>query len=282
MLRDNRVLLKKAAGSFQDLSPALSDIHAQTKVIDLSPGDYLYLASYLPHNHRYFDVSVVNDQDSSIVVEYWNGNAWVPFVDVVDETSVNGKTLAQDGIVSWRLDPLSYSWGWADTPNMSGSGLTTLKIYGLYWTRISFSAALKNTTALNYVGHKFSEDPALEAEYPELARSALKTAWKAGKTDWSEQTLLAAEYIVAELRGPRRKITSADQIMSWQLFEKASVHRTAMICFKGMGSDYEKELKAATQAYKDSMDIRLFEVDESRDGNLDQGEKENRVEWLTR
>jgi hypothetical protein len=283
MLRDNRILFKKAAGAFQDLSPALSDIHAKNQILDFAVGDHLYLGSRLPFNHRYFDVSSPNGQAAVPTIEYWNGNAWTAAVDIVDETAVNGASLGQAGILSWRLNPYNFSWGWADTERMTGSGLETLKMYGLFWLRITWNATMATTTALNYLGHKFSEDASLECEYPALSNPQLKNAWKAGKGDWDEQTLLAAEYIIQELKGPRRKLVSPDQIFSWQIFEKASVHRTAMIIFRGMGADYVEELKTASSAFKSALDLRVFDIDENGNGDLDPEESSNcRVENLTR
>lgn len=282
MLRDNRILFSKA-GTISDLSDALSNLHSGSKVINFEPGDFLYIGSYLPFNHRYFDISVANIVAATATVEYWSGTAWVAAVDLLDATkNAAGCTLSQDGILSWQLDPNADSWSWMDTDQMASSGLEGQKIFGLYWVRITFSTTITATTAIQYVGHKFSEDEALEAEYPDLARQTIKTAWKAGKTDWAEQTILAAEYIVQELRGKRRKIVSADQIMSWQLFERANVQRTAMLIFKALGKDYEYELLEATKAYGAAMDVRNFEVDENRNGSLDPKEKESRVEWLTR
>lgn len=284
MLRDNRVLFRKS-GVFSDLSNKLSNIHSGTEVINFASGDYLYLGSSLPFNHRYFEISVANAVVASPTIEYWKGggSGWEPVVDVLDYTkSAAGASLAQDGIISWEFDPNDDAWSWDDTEDMTDSGLEDQKIYGLYWVRISWSATLTGTTALSYVGHKFAEDEALEAEYPDLSRAALKTGWETGKTDWKEQMLLASEYIVADLIGVKRKIVSPNQILKWELFEKACVQRAAMIIYKGLGEDYAHELGEAKKAYAAAIDVRNFQVDENRNGKLDAPERESRVEWLSR
>jgi hypothetical protein len=282
VLRDNRILFQHQ-GSFVDFSPALSDIHGNTKVFAFEAGDYLYLGSFMPFNHRYFDVSAVNAVAANISIELWNGQLWRSVVDIVDETSIAGVPLAKSGVISWGVDPDHSGWLRDDTEDMDSPGLADApRIFNLYWLRISFSETLTTTTALNYIGHKFSEDAALEAEYPDLGRATLKNAWKAGKTNWNEQTLLAAEYVIQHLRGPKYQILDPGQIMSWDIFEKASVHRTAMIIFKGFGKDYDELFIAATHAYNSAMDLRQFEIDRTGDGTLDPMEKTRRTEWLTR
>lgn len=274
MLRDNRVLFKRQ-GLIKDLSPILSNIHGDSTLFDFTAGDYLYIASYLPFNHRHISVSEPNSAAAVLSVDIWNGTEWVPALDVVDETAVNGASLGRDGRISFIPDPDKSGWSRDDSDDMASSGIEAgPKIFGLYWARLSWSATLDANTALSYIGHKFSEDEALEAEYPDLARATLKDGWKTGKIDWEEQTLLAAEYIVQHLKGPKYALVSADQIMEPDVFEKASVHRTAMIIFKGFGQDYETQLAAATKAYNEAMDIRQMELDENRNGVKEPAEKE--------
>lgn len=274
MLRDNRVLFKRQ-GTIKDLSPLLSNIHGNSTAFDFTAGDFLYIASYLPFNHRHISVAEPNSVAAVLSVDIWSGEAWVPALDIVDETAVNGAALGRDGKISFVPDPDKSGWSSDDTKDMAGSGIEAgPKIFGLYWARLSWSATLDITTELAYIGHKFSEDEALEAEYPDLARASLKDGWKTGKIDWEEQTLLAAEYIVQHLKGPKYSIVSPDQIMEPDVFEKASVHRTAMIIFKGLGQDYEAQLEEATKAYNSAIDVRQFEIDENRNGSKEPFEKE--------
>lgn len=280
MLRDNRVFFKPSATAFQDFSKELSDIHAGSKVMAFAAGDYLYLGAVLPFNHRYFDMKVMNDQASAVSVEIWDGNAWRAAIDIIDETVVSGASLGKNGIISWQIDRDHSGWAWDDTNQMEGSGLETApKIFGMYWARVSFSAPLKNTTELNYVGHRFSYDEALQAEYPDLASSNLMTAFKAGKTEWSEQTLMAAEYIVGDLRGVQKILLSANQILVWELFEKASIHRTAMIVFKAFGEDYAEQYKNACIDYKKAMNIGAFAIDTNMNADLEPEERQDKTIW---
>lgn len=271
MLINNRVIFNNA-GTLSDPSVALSNFYSESVVFDYETGtDYLYLGSDLPFNHRYFDMSVVNANSASVSVDLWNGSEWVAAIDVIDETSVGGVTLARSGIISWRPDEDESSWNWDDTDDMTASGLSTLKIKGLYWARVKFSADLTNTMAFGYIGHKFSQDEDLEGEYPEMAQSALKTAFKAGKTDWKDQTIAAAEYIIQDLR-QNNVITSRNQILDSRVFCKASIHKTAEIIFRAFGDDYKDNMIEAMKAYKRYIELKQFNIDQNRDATLTEKE----------
>lgn len=271
MLLNNRVIINNN-GTLTDASIPLSNIHSGTQVFDFETAtDYLYLGSDLPFNHRHFDIVTVNSVAATPTISLWSGSEWVNAIDVIDQTASAGVSLAQDGIIAWRPDEDESSWSWDDTDDMANSGLQTLKIKGLYWARINWSADLTDTLSFNYIGYKFSSDAELESEYPELAQSSLKTAFKAGKTDWNEQTLVAAEYIINDLR-QMNVITSMNQILDWRVFSKASVHKTAEIIFRAFGDDYKDNLLEANKQYKNSLQLKQYNVDQNRDATLTEAE----------
>lgn len=285
MLRNNRVLFYHGA-AYQDLSVPLSDIHSGSKVLDfVSAADYLYLGSDFPFNHRYFEPSVVNAIASVVSADIFTGSGWTPVVDVIDETASAGVPLAQSGIISWQPDLDVSGWSSDDTDAMVSNGHLPAgapKIFGLYWARLKWSVDLTNTTAISVVGHRFSTDLALESEYPELASTTIKTAWKAGKLDWNEQHLLAAEYVIQDLRGMKDVITSPSQILDWRQFEKASIHKTAEMIFRGFGDDYADQRQEAANAYKKALSVGKFNVDLNLNANLEAGEQQQISKWISR
>lgn len=267
MLLNNRVIFNNA-GTLTDASIALSNIQSGSASFDFETAtDYIYLGSDLPFNHRHFDMGTVNAVTSVVTVDLWNGTEWVAAIDIIDQTSVSGASLAQDGIISWRPDEDESSWNWDDTDDMTGSGLETLKIKGLYWARVKFSANLTDTLSFNYIGHKFNDDEELYSEYPEFSQSTMKTAYESGKTDWNEQELVAAEYIIQDLRS-NNLITSQNQILDWRIFAKASVHKTAEIIFRAFGDDYKDNMLEANKAYKQHINLKQFNIDQNRDATL--------------
>lgn len=281
MLINSRVILNKN-GTLTDLTLQMADYHSSTAVVDLDTGtDYLYVGSDLPFNHRYFLLSVVNSAAASVSVDLWTGDGWTAAIDILDGSVIGNASMAQSGIISWTPDPDKSSWSWDDTNEMPSSGLETLKIQGLYWARLKWSANLTNTMALQYVGHKFSADEDLYVEYPEFSTSNFKTAFASGKTNWNDQHLLAAEYVIQDLR-VMNLARQGDQILDWRRFKNASVHKAAEIIYKAFGDDYENNLVQAKRDYKDSLQQKYYNLDTNRDATLTEQEKVATTVFVTR
>ncbi len=272
MLSANRIIWNDN-GTLIDLSTKLNNLFSETQAIAfVAAQDFLYIGSDVPFNHRYINVSVANDVASVASVKIWSGNGWESAVDVIDKTAVSGVSLAQSGILEWKTDR-SKSWaGDVSTENMTDSGLESLKIYGLYWVRIAFSVNLKATTALKYIGHKFSKDEDLGGYYPDLTRSNVMTAFAASKTNWDEQHILAAEEIYKDLR-KRKAAWAKGQIFDHETFTNASVHKVAQIIYTSFGEDYDGRRDEAESKFASEMDSILMQgIDSDGDGHVDQSE----------
>lgn len=285
MLRFNRVLWNDN-GTLRDLSKALSYPLSGTEVIPYkSATDAIYIGSDLPFNHRWIEASVVNDQVSAVTVAVWDGGDWIPCVDVIDETLTSGtKSLGQSGNISWVPDRKNASWVRQQfTEDMDADEiLSTVKIYDLFWAKFTFSADLKATTALKFVGHKFCSDEDLFAEYPDLSNTNILTAFSSGKTTWADQEFLASKYIIEELRN-MGIIWSKNQILDWGLFKPACVHKTAEIVYSAFGDDYKDDRANAGIKYKQSLSKKNFETDRNENADLEVEEKSlTRTNWLTR
>lgn len=279
MLLNNRVIWKDNA-TLRDLSISLSNPLSQTETMALvAAEDAIYLGSDLPFNHRWFEVSSANAVACDISIELWNGQSWKSAVDVIDQTKLAGATLAQSGFISWVPDR-DHTWDMEQT-TADMSDLSTLKIYDMFWVRLKFTADVTGTTALKYIGHKFSSDADLVAEYPSMASATLKGAYSTGKTTWTDQHFLAAEYIIQEMRA-QRLVWSPNQILDWAQFKPASVHRTAAIIFTALGQDYVEELKSAMDQYKSALKIKAFNIDQNANARVDAKETKSRVEFLGR
>lgn len=279
MLSNNRIIWSDN-GTLIDLSADLNEILSGTSVIPIvADEDYIYIGSDLPFNHRHFVVKVANDVASVVSVELWSGNQWHSAVDVIDQTAVSGKTLAQTGVISW-VPERTTSWA-RETSTENIPELDTIRIYDYYWARLSFSADLKSTTELKLIGHCFSNDLDLYAQYPDFGNTDGLTAFQAGKTTWDDQHILAAEYVIQDLR-EMNIIQSPSQLMEWRTFKNASVHKVAEIIFRSFGKDFIDPLKAAQTAYKASLKIKAYNVDQNASGSLDPIERTQMSEFLTR
>lgn len=271
MLVNNRVIHKDNT-TLKDLSINVNDLYAGNGLLPfVAAEDKLFIGSDMPFNHRYFCLAVVNDVASVVSVDIWDGSEWRAAVDVLDQTKdINGKSLAQTGIISWTVDK-DYGFGLEDTTE-DIPDLSTLKIYNMYWVRLSFSSDLKSTTAISYIGHKFANDSQLEGYYPDLNRTALKTSFKAGKTSWDDQHVLAAEELIRDLR-KMKVILSGSQILDFESFNDAAIHKCAEIIMRALGDDYADERESAIQDYKNALDKVYFPVDKDGDGKLDTQER---------
>lgn len=279
MLRNNRVIWNDN-GVLLDLSVAMGDPHAGTQPFALvASQDKLYLGSEAPFNHRFIDVGTANDLASVASVEVWFAKAWRAAVDVLDETSVGGKTLAQSGILSWVTD-IDRGWD-REQRSADVTGLPGTAFYNLYWARISFSANLGAGTVLSYIGHKFSQDTDLVAQYPDLGDANFKAAFQTGKTNWKTEQILAAEAIIEDLLN-RRQVWTKNQILEWSRFKNASVFKTAEIIFRGMGNDYTELLKDAREAFRTTMNATNAGLDRNSNARLDPDETVSTMGYTTR
>lgn len=273
MLTNNRVI-HNDNGTLRDRSLELNNLFADSATIDIvAAQDKLYLGSDLPFNHRYFLMDSLNDATATVTVDIWDGTQWVAAVDVKDGTQgTSGVPLSQNGILSWATSRTT-SWGFEDsTEDMSGSGLETLKIYNMYWVRLTFSANLNSATSVKYVGHKFADDLQLAGYYPEMGRSTTMSAFESGKTSWDEQHIMAAEEIIRDLR-KKKIIVGAGQILDWEIFSDAAIHKCAEIIYFPFGEKYEAKREGARDRYDEAMDKVVFPIDEDEDGRLSDDEK---------
>jgi len=227
---------------------------------------YLYVSSYLPFDHKYIDITTANDQAGTLTVEIWYNSQWVDAVDILDDTKSSGKSFAKSGIISFHPDKLK---GWDiedDTDNITE--LSTKSIYNVYWMRFGIGASSDSACVINHIGHKFCDDYELYAYYPMLNNSAIKTQFKAGKTDWVDQQISASKNIINDLIN-RNVIKSKDQIFNSKNLVAPCVHKTAELIFAGMGSAFRDDKAEAKRSYDESMIGSVFNVDVTQDGTQD-------------
>jgi len=283
MLMVNRTIFSDNT-VLKDISVALNSFQTGSAVIDfVSAQDFLFVASDFPFNHRYVDVSVVNSNSASLTIDLWDGTQWQVAQDLIDQTSVGGVPLSQSGHISWRPNDDTPGWLRDDTNDNSDviEGLSGVNINDLYWARFKWSADLSVTTALKFLGHKFSDDNDLDIEYPILLETDVKTQFKAGKTDWEDQHFAAALKIIRDLK-KRMIIRSGNQIMEWELFTEASAHKVAEIAFKGFGKDFFENRDDARKSYNEALNKSIYLIDENNNAELDVRERGSRQGFMRR
>lgn len=277
---DTQRILYSDNGTITDKSLVWCDYMADTDLAVLTKDeDAIYIGSLVPFNSIYFDVSVANDVAASLSVKIWNNRTWESAVDLIDATSTSGKTLAKSGVLKWTTQELK---GWtSENYSYDITGLETTEIYNLYWIKITSTATLKLTTAINYIGHRFASSSDLYSLYPDLNNSVQMAAYKTGSTDWNEQMLNASEFIVRDLIG-RGIIKSGFQLFDYTRFKNACIHKAAEIIYNAYGQAYTDIRNDCRKAYFDDINNGRYSVDITQDGVLESKERSSTVNYFSR
>lgn len=266
MILKNRVLYYNGS-SLEDLSENMNDITVGTKAFTYQTGHYIYVGSELPFNHRYFGISTVNATAANLSVQLWDGKSWVSPAEVIDNTKLSGASMGRSGVVSW-VPKRNENWN-KELTTANIAALNTVEIYDRYWARFYFNVNIN--FSLDVLTHRFSDDSKLGIIYPDLINTKTLTAFKAGKTSWEEQHLLAAQQIIEELQ----KIgaaTSGDQILVWDKFQMASMHLVASYIFRSFGDDFKDQFEQAVADYKEAINMTIFDTDKNNNAKLDENE----------
>jgi hypothetical protein len=260
-------------GTLTDQTIEWSNPYSNAAVFDGK--SYLYISSYLPFNHRYFDISVANDQGGTLSIEHWYNDEWNTTVDNLDYT----EKLTKSGNILFTIDEDN---GWdAEDDSSDITELSTTKVYNAYWMRLTLAASVASSLSINYIGYKFAEDSDLLLKYPMLRNTALKTAFATGKEDWHDQLILASDFIISDLKS-RNLMISKNQLLTLDRFTNACVYKTAEIIFTGLGEKWIDLATRANNLYNEDMNLDNFGIDQNQDGVMDRVEKTVLNQRMTR
>src|SRR5262245_1918609 len=84
-----------------EITDFLESANAANYVLPLLTTDALYLGYHGKFTARYFQVGVANPNTAELSVQYWDGSNWQDVDDLLDQTSLGGKTLSASGFISW-------------------------------------------------------------------------------------------------------------------------------------------------------------------------------------
>jgi hypothetical protein len=244
-------------GVLSDWTPAISNFKSNTKPVPFITGeDSLLIGSRLPFNNIYVKLESEIAQSSSMVVQYWSDGGWADSVEVIDETeafSSSGQvTFTPNKEVNWKLQEESYG-----IPD-----LADVIIYNYYWVKITFTSNLDSGTVLSWMGSIFSDDEDLSAEFPDLVKSSVISAFQTGKINWQEQAVKAAELIESDLV-TRGILDGTENILDRSWYTNASVQKVAELIFSAFGDDYVDQRKLAREEYGFRLVKRLAGIDKN-------------------
>jgi len=270
---DQRVMyFNSQTGQFLDYTIQVNEFNnGKTASIQLNPGDYLYITSFLPFNHKYFMIGGPPSSTATTrpLIEYNNNNEWYRAADLLDYTDF----FKESGVLQFTPD-YDKSWGLVGRSSTEVTALVNAPVvYDSYWMRISFPDETDPVEfELEYVGQKFSSDDDLFQEYPMLQAPKLLENWKTGKTSWDDQHLLAATYVAKELVKRDILINNA-QILDIATLRGPSVHKTAVIIYSGIGArNFKDEIALADSKFEKAMRMDKFQVDLNANARKDRPE----------
>lgn len=261
----NRILFCNN-GTLEDLTEALNNYHdATTSKAWVGNEDALYIGSRFPFAEKYFKVA---NGTGTLTVQYWNDGAFREVVDSQDNTA----GFSQAGYLKFTPDR-DYAWTIADTEDMSE--LSDLTIYDMYWIKVTLSA--DDTIDLDWIGDLFCTEADLESEFPDLSRSEVKTAFKAGKTDWEEQRVKGTGLVIEDLIS-RDLIQSSSQIFEVERLKHVTVSKSAEVIYSAFGTSYVDDMSRAHKQYAQRLSKVRPRVDADGDGREDLAESQKSSE----
>jgi len=278
-MRTAQRIVENTTGSLVDRTLLLNDFRQDTVTLEYNTGEYVYVASEWPFNSKFFDVTTANDQTSSLQVQIYDGNSWTNASDILDDTAVNGVSLARSGYVYFIPDR-NKSWAIKDFSNEI-TELSSTDIRNMYWVRFSWSSDLNAATAINYLGHKFCETSEIYSLYPDLSSTKLLRSFDAAKTDWEEQIFIASDVIIRDLKR-KGVIFAENQVLENDIFRDACIHKVAEIIYSSLGKPYIEQRNQAAKDYEESSDLENYRFDADADGQADRAEKFTHVARMHR
>lgn len=241
---------------------ALTSLNSAGLSFVLLTTDSFYIGFHGKFSARYFQMSVVNSATSVMSVDYWNGSEWASVDDLVDQTSVGGKTFAQSGFVSWSNK--------SDWTKRSLTGIDD--DIQLYFVRVKVSVDLSLLTKIASVLNLFSDDALLRSYYPEIISNVAYLP--SGKTNFLDQHLAAKDLVVLRLK-QRRMIDDESQVIDINMVAVAAVHACAWIILSPIAtSDDSKEIRdTAFKALGEELSQLTLGVDSNKDGVVSEVER---------
>lgn len=242
-------------------------INSSTLAFPLTTAQFFYVGFYGKFSARYFHLGVANTNPATLSIDYWDGSAWFPVEDKIDQT--NG--LTQSGFIHWN-----------NLDDWKASAQSPIADVDLYWIRISTSANLSAGTTLQAVVNLYCDNEMVRAYYPELISDTryLPT----NRTDFLEQYQAAKDLVVLRAR-QRKLIQDESQIIDLNDVAAASVHAAAKIILQPIATSDEmrQRLKDASDEFDNEIGQLSLSVDQNADGVVDDSERADIGEtWVMR
>ena len=269
-------------GTLTDYSLQNQEEAATVPLEMVSAEDWIYVGQHYPFNNFFIQIDTANAVSSTMSIQYWGGKSqeWVDALDILDNTSVSGATLARSGIIQFTPD-VDHIWhGVADTKNEPQPlGLETLNIYNVHWMRFKASADTTAGSAAKRIAYAFTQNQQLDNI--DVTINQFLTSFASGKTNWDDEIITASMQLVSDLRR-KGLIVSPGQILRFDDVSLAADLKTLMLIYKNLGPGYQAKLEMTARDYENALSLTRFSFDTNEDAFLSKGELYNSIAKLVR
>lgn len=288
MLFDYIRILKNVGATLTDLSYDNQDESVKPDITLTTPAtDYLLVGMQYPFNNFFIDLTGgdVNDNVSTLSVQYWDGSKWVDAVDVLDGTSVSGKTLAKPGSIMFSQDRQKTGWGKVNNPRVQGPAeLSTKDIYDLYWLKIKVSAAIAPAApaaavTMRELGFAWTTGAKMKGIKSEVDRYL--DSFATGKTNWIPEIMAACKMLITEMK-KQGLVVGPQQLVRADDFWLPATYKALWLVYSSLGPSYKDQADALHHQYYKTLNVNNVSIDQDGNGRLDQSELNSRVREAVR
>ncbi len=227
----------------------------------------LYLGFHEKFACRYFYLGTLNTNAAVLTIKYWDGSAYSPVEDKVDQT----EGLTKSGWLSWK--------------NVSGWAKSTqapVVDEQLYWIKITTSANFSAGTTIKAILNLFSDAVLLREYYPELISDTRYLP--SDRTDFIEQYHAAKNMVVQELIRID-KIKDESQVLNPEVVAIASAHASAYCILNGIpnaSEDLIARKKAVFADFEFWIERSKLSLDLDNSGELEEVEENVGTQFFVR
>lgn len=288
MLFDYIRILKNVGATLTDLSYENQDETVKPAITLPDPAtDYLLIGMQYPFNNFFLNLTGcdVNDNASTLSLEYWDGSKWVAAVDVLDGTSLGGKTLARSGAILFSQDRQKTGWGRVNNTRLQGPPeLNTKDIYDLYWLKLKVSAAIAPVApavdvTFQELGFAWTSGAKMKGIKSEVDRYL--PSFATGKTNWIPEIMTACKMLITEMKkqglvvGPQQMVRTDD-------FWLPATYKALWLVYSSLGPSYAEQATALHHQFYKTLNVNNVSIDEDGNGKLDATEVNSRVRTAVR
>lgn len=279
MLYEEMRVLYYNGSSLGDLSLDNQD-EASNITLATSVTKYIYVGQKSPFTSLFIYLNTANAIASTLDVEYWDGTQWRNVADKLDGTATAGVPFAKSGVIKWYLDN---DHGWNCVGDTSDNGapaeLSSIKIYNMYWMRISSADALTAGANAKQLAYTFTSTQELNNYDVEI--SGFYESFATGKTDWIREIITASKLTLMEMKR-RGVIMHQGQLIDMDDFTVPASFKALELIYSNLGPSYIERRKLMQEEFAKALNVQRPVIDSNADGKLDSVEEKGTPRMLVR